>query len=94
MLWLPAAAEAAFAVTSAAFARFFGGNANSMRCLTTMPSDAKARSLAEIFDGSHKLARRARSIIATLLQSSPPLNDELRLFWVPEHAIANQPVGL
>ena len=44
--WLPAAAEAVFAVISAAFARFCDGNAKSMRCLTTMPSDAKARSLA------------------------------------------------
>ena len=46
MLRLPPPANAPFAVNYAAFARFFGGNANSMRCFTTMPSDANAQSFA------------------------------------------------
>ena len=37
--------DAAFGVISVAFARFFDGSANSMRCFTTMASEANARSL-------------------------------------------------
>ena len=40
------AADAPFPVTPAAFARFFDGSANSIRCFTATPSDANARSLS------------------------------------------------